>query len=226
MQSLSHEFLVLSRQLGQAQLRCSAALAAQAAQVDALQAEVVRLRAAVMVRETRLAMAQEALAELETIAPGLPRRGVLARQVAAMAERIAALSRERLGWRQNVPEPATANNTAAAQDMIPVLRVAPGHSAIARSLEADTGLAAASLVICQTGCISHDDYWRVQDHCRRTGKACVLVGHSLASLQVQMLESLASPPAPQGLSGAEPPVDRLHPADPDASESSFQTKTA
>jgi hypothetical protein len=38
-----------------------------------------------------------------------------------------------------------------------------------------SNLAAADLVICQTGCISHDDYWRVQDHCRRTGKPCILV---------------------------------------------------
>ena len=39
----------------------------------------------------------------------------------------------------------------------------------------DEGLAAADMVICQTGCISHDDYWRVHDHCRRTGKPCILV---------------------------------------------------
>ena len=39
----------------------------------------------------------------------------------------------------------------------------------------DANLAAADLVICQTGCISHDAYWRVQDHCRRTGRACILV---------------------------------------------------
>lgn len=35
--------------------------------------------------------------------------------------------------------------------------------------------AAAEWVICQTGCISHDAYWRVQDHCRRTGRTCLLV---------------------------------------------------
>lgn len=39
----------------------------------------------------------------------------------------------------------------------------------------DAALAAADLVICQTGCISHDAYWRVKDHCRRTGKRCVFV---------------------------------------------------
>ena len=37
------------------------------------------------------------------------------------------------------------------------------------------GLDAADLVICQTGCLSHGEYWRVQDHCKRTGKTCVLV---------------------------------------------------
>jgi hypothetical protein len=39
----------------------------------------------------------------------------------------------------------------------------------------DTTLAAADLVICQTGCISHNAYWRVKDHCKRTGKQCVFV---------------------------------------------------
>lgn len=39
----------------------------------------------------------------------------------------------------------------------------------------DSTLAAADLVICQTGCISHDAYWRVKDHCKRTGKRCVFV---------------------------------------------------
>lgn len=39
----------------------------------------------------------------------------------------------------------------------------------------DATLAAADLVICQTGCISHDAYWRVKDHCKRTGKRCVFV---------------------------------------------------
>jgi hypothetical protein len=39
----------------------------------------------------------------------------------------------------------------------------------------EASLVAADLVICQTGCLSHGAYWRVQDHCRRTGKTCVLV---------------------------------------------------
>lgn len=42
-------------------------------------------------------------------------------------------------------------------------------------------LAAADLVICQTGCVSHGAYWRVKDHCRRTGKRCVFVEQPSAS---------------------------------------------
>lgn len=36
-------------------------------------------------------------------------------------------------------------------------------------------LRCADLVICQTGCASHGAFWRVEDHCKRTGKTCVLV---------------------------------------------------
>ena len=35
-------------------------------------------------------------------------------------------------------------------------------------------LAAADLVICQTGCLSHGAYWRDNGHCRRSDKACLL----------------------------------------------------
>lgn len=44
-----------------------------------------------------------------------------------------------------------------------------------RPAQLDPQLAAADLVICQTGCISHDAYWRVKDHCKRHGKRCVFV---------------------------------------------------
>lgn len=52
----------------------------------------------------------------------------------------------------------------------------------------DHTLAAADLVICQTGCISHDAYWRVKDHCKRTGKRCVFVENpSRSGLQRALL---------------------------------------
>lgn len=39
----------------------------------------------------------------------------------------------------------------------------------------DSVVAAADIVICQAGCISHNAYWRVKEHCKRTGKPCVFV---------------------------------------------------
>lgn len=44
-----------------------------------------------------------------------------------------------------------------------------------RLVQLDAILRAADLVICQTGCISHNAYWRVKDHCKRTGKRCAFV---------------------------------------------------
>lgn len=33
----------------------------------------------------------------------------------------------------------------------------------------------ADLVICQTGCVSHGNYWREHEYCSRTARQCVLV---------------------------------------------------
>lgn len=52
----------------------------------------------------------------------------------------------------------------------------------------DASLAAADLVICQTGCISHNAYWRVKDFCKRTGKRCVFVENPSASSLARGLE--------------------------------------
>ena len=42
----------------------------------------------------------------------------------------------------------------------------------------DSALAAADMVICQAGCISHNAYWRVKEQCKRTGKQCLFVKNS------------------------------------------------
>ncbi|WP_019938880.1 DUF2325 domain-containing protein [Bordetella sp. FB-8] len=56
----------------------------------------------------------------------------------------------------------------------------------------DASLAAADLVICQTGCISHNAYWRVKDFCKRTGKRCLFVENpSTSSLVRELRQSLA-----------------------------------
>lgn len=56
----------------------------------------------------------------------------------------------------------------------------------------DATLAAADLVICQTGCISHDAYWRVKHHCKRTGKRCVFVDTPSKAALTRALQDLAS----------------------------------
>jgi len=53
----------------------------------------------------------------------------------------------------------------------------------------DATLSAADLVICQTGCVSHDAYWRVKDYCKRHGKPCVFVENpGSASLKRALVE--------------------------------------
>ena len=54
-------------------------------------------------------------------------------------------------------------------------------------------IAAADLIICQTGCISHDAYWRVKDQCKRTGKQCIYVENpSPSSLARSLWQALAA----------------------------------
>jgi hypothetical protein len=61
-------------------------------------------------------------------------------------------------------------------------------------------LAAADLVICQTGCISHNAYWKVKDFCKRTGKRCIFVenpstssfARGLAQIPVDHFRALAA----------------------------------
>lgn len=45
----------------------------------------------------------------------------------------------------------------------------------------ENALAASDVVICQTGCISHNAYWRVKNHCKRTGKQCIYVDNPSTS---------------------------------------------
>ena len=53
----------------------------------------------------------------------------------------------------------------------------------------DGALAAADLVICQAGCISHNAYWRVKEQCKRTGKRCLFVKGSGVSSFGRIVEA-------------------------------------
>ncbi len=94
-------------------------------------------------------------------------------QIAEQSSCIAAQQAELMRLRGRL----MARDTLIARLREEVLRPDP-------DLDLHTHLAAADLVICQVGCISHGAYWRVKDHCRRTGKRCVLVGRSSVSGQV------------------------------------------
>lgn len=135
------------------------------------------------------------------------------------------LVRERLGRQKNTAAPATlaaalsASQATAALHEKSVLCVGEqgaGTTAARRVVEMAGGhflhhagddlqdaaaleasLVAADLVICQTGCVSHDAYWRVQDHCRRTGKQCVLVGQPQAMQFVRSRQAPGLPITPE-----------------------------
>lgn len=66
----------------------------------------------------------------------------------------------------------------------------------------DASLAAADLVICQTGCISHNAYWKVKDFCKRTGKRCVFVENPSASSLARGLTQMAGMQADDPLQAA------------------------
>lgn len=56
----------------------------------------------------------------------------------------------------------------------------------------DGVLAAADLVICQAGCISHNAYWRVKEQCKRTGKPCLFVKGSGVSSFGRVVDAACS----------------------------------
>ena len=176
----------------------------------------MRLRAAVIVRDTARAWQAQRHAGLDAARHGSPRRLVLADRAGVLIARVQELLRER--WHEPhrdspspVPlPPQEAQETEHAQetrgDAATTLRVASTADPVALRVESaddlarlEDSLVAADLVICQTGCLSHGAYWRVRDHCRRTGKTCVLVEEPDALRIVRihpspMLESPLAPP--------------------------------
>jgi hypothetical protein len=232
--ALQHENEVLARELGAAQQRCALQSADHARTQHALQAELMRVRAEVLGRDTLLATLDHDLRTLEAAVPSLRGRDELTRRVAEQTERIQDLERALLRARHDAererhcageallelqqlridaaPAPADPNPRAPAtlgeRAVLCVGGRAASLPAYRRLVEGaggrflhhdggeednvnrlDSTLAAADLVICQTGCISHNAYWRVKDHCKRTGKRCLFVENpSSASLRRALIE--------------------------------------
>ena len=152
------EHHALMRHYGQTQRRCDALVRAQAAEIERLQGQAMRLRAAVVVRDTALAWERS-------------------QRVDALRIGLQNLAQQRLQWQWRDARAAAERESGVATPGV-------GTPGVATPMEDPAALAAsfaaADLVICQTGCLSHGDYWRVQDHCRRTGQTCVLVEQSVA----------------------------------------------
>ncbi|BBN88415.1 DUF2325 domain-containing protein [Azospira sp. I09] len=148
---------------------------ALADQLAARDDQLLALRGQLMVRDTALELLREELAELRRQVPGLAGRQELVRLLDIQAERIVALERERNAalWRAE-RESLRAREAAAGPGTVAILS-ADLVAALPDEAQLTEALAAADLVLCQTGCLSHDDYWRVQDYCARSGKRCLLL---------------------------------------------------
>lgn len=117
--SLHREHAALLAAYGQAQARCSRLLSAQAQRIQHLEAEVFKLRAAVIQRDTALAWARQDRAALEGTIPGLPRRVALARRVSQLVERVQGLMRERLAWQDRAAQAREHPLDHAAEPPVP-----------------------------------------------------------------------------------------------------------
>lgn len=161
----------------QAELRAEhdAERRALADQLAARDDQLLALRGQLMVRDTALELLREELAELRRQVPGLAGRQELVRLLDIQAERIVALERERNAalWRAE-RESLRAREAAPGPGTVAILS-ADLVAALPDEAQLTEALAAADLVLCQTGCLSHDDYWRVQDYCARSGKRCLLL---------------------------------------------------
>lgn len=148
--------------------------------------QLLALRGQLMVRDTALDLLREELAELRRQVPGLAGRQELVRLLDIQAERIVALERERNAalWRAE-RESLRAREAAAGPGTVAILS-ADLVAALPDEAQLTEALAAADLVLCQTGCLSHDDYWRVQDYCARSGKRCLLLAKEDAPAPAQV----------------------------------------
>lgn len=202
------EYRILMQTYAAAQQRCAQMAVQHAHVVEQLQGRLMRQQAAVIMRDTALAVAREELAAFQAAVPGLARHRALVQHAAAQQQRIRALEQELAGWQQKAVQPVSAVTPPSRRPMPrmgnelhekAILCVSTDGSGVAitqRLIEAaggrflhhdgadvtdptalDASLVAADLVICQTGCVSQGAYWRVQDHCKRTGKQCVLVAN-------------------------------------------------
>ena len=158
MLDLIREHAALLAQYGRAQRHCSDVLAAQAQEISSLHQQLIRQRARTMVQLSLLAWEREDQAR------------AFASKPAPKPAPLQVMHRPILWIRQSQAASAPLRELVRCDTAV---QGSQGSTDDDAALEAS--LAAADMVICQTGCLSHNAYWRVQDHCKRTGKTCVLM---------------------------------------------------
>ena len=108
-------------------------------------------------------VSQSALLQLDAL---LIENAVLARHLAAAQDRH---THTQLQQCQRLASLEHALMRTRAEVMIQTTLIAQLQEQLQASVNA------ADLVICQTGCVSHNAYWRVKNYCKRTGKRCIFV---------------------------------------------------
>lgn len=159
-EQLRQEHLALMLSYCEVQQRCSAQIQSLTRQVEVLSQQLIRSRAQLIARDSALAWEREL------------------RQTLVMQQLIA--------WQA---APSAELEPVALQHRNAALTSAQGNAHEHEQQLLERSLQAADLVICQTGCISDGAFWRVQDHCKRTGKPCVLLDASSNALHVVQMRS-------------------------------------
>lgn len=183
------ELKALRQAYGAAQRRCTATVQRLHARNQRLEAEVLQLRAQLAAREASMAMAgdeqRRMLASAQATQAG---KATLSARIESLAQRLQALLRGSSAtppvgvWPAATPGNVSETGTSTRPSGQPLHPAGddradgPGATAdVEDPSDLEDRLVEADLVICQTGCLSHQAYWRVQDHCRRHNKPCVLV---------------------------------------------------
>ncbi len=180
-------------------MQARAAAVGKDSAIDALRVELARLQASIPGLESRARLVQrlglmeererEWRQQLAELRQAQPREAPAAPAVAAPAAQAPARSVKmpiRLVDQSVLCVGGRSGNVATYRALIERVGAQFAHHDGGLEDNAsllDSSLAAADLVICQTGCISHSAYWRVKDYCKRHGKRCVFIDNpSISSL--------------------------------------------
>lgn len=233
--AVADENAVLTRELGKVQERISRVMAQKTAELERLHADLMRVRAEAIAKDSRIAFLSQDLDALRANVAKWEQKEQLQKKLDRMEQRTQDLESQNADLRRRlqvaervVPErialerpksdrpemPGHVVQVQLHQKMVLCVGGRSGNIANYRDVVErvggrfahhdgglednasvlDASLAAADLVICQTGCISHNAYWRVKDFCKRTGKQCVyLESASATSLERGLVQAALAP---------------------------------